>query len=193
MGLAPSGQHENTANLLYAEVPVPVYSHRERGRYGSRKVTTASFVMRTTCFRSCSISAEILLRPEFPQRLMIDIAGSIPNGRLPAGASSTPHPNRKHHPCTRIRVIGIRSISIRSMDPFGPCAPSAFNGSSPSSCRCRPDELPHAYSRFLTNPGSGIGYFPSLAGSGDSDSMVSSAMFGANSCSQFIIWSSVIT
>jgi hypothetical protein len=28
MGLAPSGQHENTANLLYAEVPVPIYSHR---------------------------------------------------------------------------------------------------------------------------------------------------------------------
>jgi hypothetical protein len=31
MGLAPSGQHENTANLLYAEVPVPVYSHRLSG------------------------------------------------------------------------------------------------------------------------------------------------------------------
>ena len=31
MGLAPSGQHENTANLLYAEVPVPIYSHRLRG------------------------------------------------------------------------------------------------------------------------------------------------------------------
>jgi hypothetical protein len=30
MGLAPSGQHENTANLLYAEVPVPIYSHRRR-------------------------------------------------------------------------------------------------------------------------------------------------------------------
>jgi hypothetical protein len=30
MGLAPSGQHENTANLLYAEVPVPIYSHRLR-------------------------------------------------------------------------------------------------------------------------------------------------------------------
>jgi hypothetical protein len=28
MGLAPSGQHENTTNLLYAEVPVPIYSHR---------------------------------------------------------------------------------------------------------------------------------------------------------------------
>jgi hypothetical protein len=30
MGLAPSGRHENTANLLYAEVPVPIYSHRRR-------------------------------------------------------------------------------------------------------------------------------------------------------------------
>jgi hypothetical protein len=30
MGLAPSGQQENTANLLYAEVPVPIYSHRRR-------------------------------------------------------------------------------------------------------------------------------------------------------------------
>jgi hypothetical protein len=29
MALAPSGQHENTANLLYAEVPVPIDSHRQ--------------------------------------------------------------------------------------------------------------------------------------------------------------------
>jgi hypothetical protein len=33
MGLAPSGQHENTTNLLYAEVPVPIYSHRRWAGY----------------------------------------------------------------------------------------------------------------------------------------------------------------
>jgi hypothetical protein len=33
MGLAPNGQHENTANLLYAEVPVPIYSHRQRANH----------------------------------------------------------------------------------------------------------------------------------------------------------------
>jgi hypothetical protein len=33
MGLAPSGQQENTANLLYAEVPVPIDSHRQRAEF----------------------------------------------------------------------------------------------------------------------------------------------------------------
>lgn len=52
----------------------------------------------------------------------------------------------------------------------------------------------HAYSRVFSRPGSGIGYLPSAsATSGDSDSRVSLSMSGANSCSQFIICSRVIS
>src|SRR5580765_4489981 len=53
--------------------------------------------------------------------------------------------------------------------------------------------LPHLqYSRFLTMPGCGTGYVPSgPARRGAGPSRVSLSTSGANSCSQFIIWSKV--
>jgi hypothetical protein len=41
MGLAPSGQHENMANLLYAEVPVSIYSQPRRAGTTSAGAATA--------------------------------------------------------------------------------------------------------------------------------------------------------
>jgi hypothetical protein len=58
MGLAPSGQHENTANLLYAEVPVPIYSHRRWASGHETDIDSGRNKDSNRGYRNTSISRE---------------------------------------------------------------------------------------------------------------------------------------